>query len=58
MADYRKMYCILCAAASRALDKLPDNAENMIGRKLLQDALPEAEEIYVCESGKGDTQQA
>ena len=47
MADYKKMYHILCAAASYALDRLPDNMENMMGRKLLQDALLEAEEVYV-----------
>lgn len=49
MADYKKMYCILCSAASEALDRLPDIMENMIGRKLLQDALLEAEEVYVGE---------
>ena len=47
MADYKKMYHILCAAASDALDWLPDNMENMMGRKLLRDALLEAEEVYV-----------
>lgn len=49
MEDYRKMYHILCTAASDALDLLPDNMENMMGRKLLQDALLEAEEIYLDE---------
>lgn len=47
MADYKKMYHILCAAASDALDRLPDNMENIMGRKILQDALLEAEEIYL-----------
>ena len=47
MVDYKKMYHISCAAASDALDRLPDNMENMMGRKLLQDALLEAEEVYV-----------
>lgn len=47
MADYKKMYYILCAAASDALDRLPDSIENMMGRRLLQEALLEAEEVYV-----------
>lgn len=47
MVDYKKMYCILCAAASEALDRLPDSIENMMGRKLLQDALLKAEDEYV-----------
>ena len=28
MADYAKMYYILCAAASEALDALPETTEN------------------------------
>ena len=47
MVDYTKMYYILCAAVSEALDRLPDNIENLMGRKLLQDALLEAEEVYI-----------
>ena len=48
MADYKKMYCALCAAASAALDMLPDTAENGPGRAALQKALEEAEEIYIA----------
>ncbi len=48
MADYKKMYCALCAAASAALDMLPDTAENGLGRAALQKALEEAEEIYIA----------
>ena len=47
MPDYKQMYHILCAAASRALDELPDAKDNMSGRKVLQDALYEAEELYI-----------
>ncbi len=47
MINYRKMYHILCRAASAALDKLPDTGENAEGRELLSAALLEAEEIYL-----------
>ena len=49
MPDYKKMYAILCAAASEALDKLPETAENAAGREVLQQALNEAEELYISE---------
>lgn len=54
MVDYKKMYCILCAAASEALDQLPDSMENMMDRKLLQDALLAAEDVYVSSEGGTD----
>ena len=46
MADYRKMYMVLCSAASEAIDASPEEA-----RRLLQNALQKAEEIYIdtCE---------
>ncbi len=47
MADYQKMYYILCGAASTALDRLPDGQENESVRVLLQTALHEAEELYI-----------
>lgn len=47
MPDYEKMYAVLCAAASDALDALPETAENAAGRALLQAALDEAEELYI-----------
>lgn len=47
MADYRKMYAVVCAAASEALDLLPENAETAAGRAALQKALTEAEELYI-----------
>lgn len=47
MADHRQMYAILCKAASDALDLLPETEENRAARALLQDALLEAEEIYL-----------
>lgn len=48
MADYQKMYHILCDAASRALDALPQTEENEPARTLLQQALDEAEELYIA----------
>ncbi len=47
MPDYKKMYALLCAAASDALDSLPDIPENRSGRELLQRALYEAEDMYL-----------
>ncbi len=52
MADYRKMYAILCAAGSEALDLLPATAENRAGREKLQKALYEAEEVYIDSAGE------
>ena len=49
MVDYKKMYAILCGAASEALDALPDTPANAQGRQLLQEALLRAEEIYVSQ---------
>lgn len=52
MADYKSMYHILCSAASKALDTpLKDAAE------ILQKALHEAEEIYLCTCGEADAQK-
>ena len=47
MPDYQKAYHILCAAASMALDALPQTEENAAGREMLQKALYEAEEVYI-----------
>lgn len=48
MIDYKKMYCILCHAASQALDCLPNTEKNEKGRALLQDALLKAEELFIA----------
>lgn len=50
MVDYQKMYYILCWAASDALDVLPDTEENQAARALIQEALWEAEEVYISAS--------
>ncbi len=50
MIDYKKMYAILCAAASDALDALPDTPENARGRLLLQTALFQAEDLYIFQT--------
>ena len=47
MVDYKKMYYILCRAASDALDVLPYTMETEEARALLQKALLEAEELYI-----------
>ena len=49
MPDYQKMYHILCAAASRAVDLLPHDARCSMARRTLLDALHEAEELYINE---------
>lgn len=52
MPDYERMYHILCAAASRAIDEM-DNGRLAGCRKLLQDALTEAEELYISWADDG-----
>ena len=47
MPDYKKIYHILCAAASEALDALPDEPANAAGRETLQNALNAAEDVYI-----------
>ena len=44
---YRKMYALLCAAASDAIDALPQTADTLQARCLLEKALREAEEAYL-----------
>ena len=45
---YSKMYVLPCAAASAAVDALPYSADTLQARCLLEKALQEAEEIYLC----------
>ncbi len=47
MADYQKMYYLLCAAASKALDVLPPGGENEAARAILEEALLAAEDMYI-----------
>ena len=47
MADYRKMYYAVCAAASKAVDLIPDIPANHMARMVLLEALSEAEDIYL-----------
>lgn len=51
--DYQKMYAILCGAASDALDVLPATAETLGGRALLEQALEQAEELYLQAKAEG-----
>ena len=50
MIDYQKMYAIVCAAASDALDLLPDTAQTVLAKTKLQAALDAAEELYLSET--------
>ena len=54
--DYKKMYHIVCSAVSKALDLLPKTYENTVGRQLLQEALYEAEELYVSFDAPSDSE--
>lgn len=51
MADYRKMYYLLCSAASKAIDASPEEA-----KQLLRSALQEAEEMYLGTCGEDDAE--
>lgn len=51
MADYQKMYYIICAAASKAIDAPPEEA-----KRILQTALYEAEDLYIRTCGEDETQ--
>lgn len=51
MPDYKKAYHILCSAASHALDLLPETNNTTPVREALQNALYEAEELYIETSG-------
>ena len=46
MADYQKMYEILYGAVTDAIHVLPDGGENRLARRLLQEALFQAEAVY------------
>ena len=47
-ADYRHMYYILCNAASRALDAMPEGGDDSTAAaEILRKALEEAEELYI-----------
>lgn len=52
MADYQKMYYLICSSASKAIDAPPEEA-----KRLLQTALYEAEDIYIRTCGEDETQE-
>lgn len=54
MIDYQHMYHILCDAASRALDALPETISCEQARGILKNALEEAEECYVNAKEQSD----
>ena len=47
MADYQKMYTLLCGAISSALDVLEQTPDTHAAISILQSALDDAEEIYI-----------
>ena len=47
MPNYPKMYAILCAAASEAIDRI-GRGDSAGAANLLQNALSEAEDLYIC----------
>ena len=51
MPDYQKMYYILCSAASKAIDQIPDMPANQPARQTLLAALSEAEDLYINGDG-------
>ena len=54
MIHYQHMYHILCDAASRALDILPETAACEQARGILEKALEEAEECYISAEEQSD----
>ncbi len=51
MPDYPKMYAILCAAASDAIDRM-DEEDTPAAKGILQEALTRAEELYIAQDGE------
>lgn len=51
---YQKMYAILCVAASEAIDVLQEGKDNSLAARILQNALWEAEELYISERNDGE----
>ena len=47
MADYRKMYAVLCTAIDREIDTLKEIPLALASANRLENALLEAEEIYI-----------
>lgn len=58
MTDYKKMYAIVCAAASEALDQLADTPENAAAKRILQEALFAAEEVYLSDETESEIQNS
>ena len=54
MADYQKMYYILCDAASKALDFVLDTPE--AAEQILRQALAHAEDVYAT-AGEEETSE-
>ena len=50
-----KMYAILCAAASEAIDRI-ERGDSAGAVNLLQNALSEAEDLYICAEDERKTE--
>ena len=48
LSCYQKMYAIVCSAASEAVDILEESQNTIYAAAILQKALREAEELYIC----------
>ena len=49
MADWQKMYTIMCRAADEALSRMPSGCRECAdARALLQQAMYQAEEVYIA----------
>ena len=53
MADYQKMYAILCGAIDDVIDPLRQIPSALPYAQALRSALLEAEEIYICTDNTG-----
>lgn len=47
MADYKKMYAILCCAMSDAIDQLEDVPSAIETCRMMRNAMRQAEEVYL-----------
>ena len=48
MADYQKMYAVLCSAVDEVIDPLERIPLALSSARILRAALARAEEIYIC----------
>ena len=54
MADYKKMYAILCGAIDTAIDRLEQIPQAFHEAEMLNEALLEAEELFISSADEED----